>query len=190
MDKKSEVTRLLVAWSDGDEAAFDRLMVVLEDELRKIARRQMAGERADHTLETMALVNEMCLRLLDRRSLTWKNSAQFRAFAANTMKRVLVDHARRYQARMRNEGVKPLPIDEIRGIPAYRNGELIELADGLHRLARVNERQAQVIELHYFGGLTCAQIGEDLGFSKATAKRALTAGRAWLRREMRPQEPA
>lgn len=189
MDKKGDVTRLLLAWSDGDDAAFERLMVVLEGELRKIARRQMAGERSDHTLETMALVNEMCLRLLDRKSFTWKNSAQFRAFAANTMKLVLVDHARRYHARMRNEGVKPLPIDEVRDLPAHRNGELIELADALERLALVNERQAQVIELHYFGGLTCAQIGEDLGFSKATAKRALTAGRAWLRREMKAREP-
>lgn len=184
MDKKNEVTRLLLAWSDGDKVAFDRLMVVLEGELRKIARRYMASERPDHTLETMALVNEMCLRLLDRDSLTWKNSAQFRAFAANTMKLVLVDHARKHLARIRNEGLKPLPIDELRDLPMSRDRELVELADSLQGLSRINERQSCVVELHYFGGLTCTQIGADMGFSEATAKRALVAGRAWLRREM------
>ncbi len=189
MGENNEATDLLQAWGGGDRDAFDRLMLVLQDELRGIAHRYMAGERPDHTLETRALVNEMYLRLVKRKRVSWKNSDQFRAFAAKTMRRVLVDHARKRQAKIRNEGVRPMPIDELRDMPDRRDRELIALDDAMRDLEKLNERQHSVVELHYFGGLTCAEIGEVMDFAEITGKRDLRAGRAWLERAMKRPEP-
>ena len=134
------------------------------------------------------MVNEVYLRLIKPESVHWKNRAQFLGFAARTMKRILVDHARKRQAKVRNAGVRPLPLDELRDLPLELDQELIALDDALQTLEKLEERQSQAVELFHFGGLTYAEIGEVLGCSEATAKRALTAGRAWLKREIRSSQ--
>ncbi len=192
MDEKThEVTRLLVAWREGDKDALDRLMPLVEEELHRIAEGYMALERGDHTLQPTALVNEAYLRLVQPESVSWQNRAHFLGFAALTMKRILVDHARKRRAKIRNEGLKPLPLDELRDLPVELDQELIALDDALRIFSKLNERQSRAVELFHFAGLTYAEIGEVLGCSESTAKRALQAGRAWLRREIRSaQEPS
>jgi len=128
------------------------------------------------------------LRLVQPDSVNWQSRAHFLGFAAWTMKRILVDHARKRQAKIRNEGVKPLPLDELRDLPVEFDQELIALDDALQVLKELNERQSRAVELFHFAGLTYVEIGEVLGCSEATAKRALQAGRAWLRREIRSLE--
>ncbi len=183
-----DVTRLLTAWREGDEQALDRLMPLVEEELHRIAVAYMAVERRDHTLQPTALVNEVYLRLVKPESVSWQNRAHFLGFAALAMKRILVDHARKRQAKIRNEGVKPLPLDELRDIPVELDREIIAVDDALRMLYKLDRRQSQAVELFHFAGLTYAEIGEVLGFSEATAKRALRAGRAWLRRAIRSIE--
>jgi len=187
-ESANEVTRLLVAWREGDQQALDRLIPLVEAELHRIAKGYMAQERRDHTLQPTALVNEVYLRLVQPDSVNWQSRAHFLGFAAWTMKRILVDHARKRQAKIRNEGVKPLPLDELRDLPVEFDQELIALDDALQVLKELNERQSRAVELFHFAGLTYVEIGEVLGCSEATAKRALQAGRAWLRREIRSLE--
>ncbi|MCP4661779.1 MAG: sigma-70 family RNA polymerase sigma factor [bacterium] len=189
MDKPSEVTQLLLAWSDGDETALERLMPLVEAELRRLARAYMARERPDHTLQATALVNELCLRLLGRDTVSWRNRAHFMGFAAETMKRILVDHARKRQTRKRGEGVKPLPLDEVTELAERRDRELIALDDALLSLSMIHERQSRVVVLRSFANLTNEEIGEVLGVSAETVKRDWRAARAWLRREIRASEP-
>ncbi|MEM9599186.1 MAG: sigma-70 family RNA polymerase sigma factor [Acidobacteriota bacterium] len=185
-DRQGEVTRLLLAWSDGDEAALERLMPLVTDELRRIARRYMEKERRDHTLQPTALVHEVYLRLVDRRRVHWRNRAHFFGFAAQSMRRILVDHARVRQADKRNDGLKPLSLDEALGVADQQDLELIALDDGLKALAEFDLRQSRVIELHFFAGLNFREIGEILGISPATVKREWRAARLWLYRQMRP----
>lgn len=187
-DRQNEVTRLLGAWRDGDPDALDRLMPLVEEELHRLAEGYMARERGDHTLQPTALVNEVYLRLVKPESVSWQNRAHFLGFSARTMKRILVDHARKRQAKIRNEGVKPLALDELRDLPFELDQELIDLDEALESLRQLDERQSDAVELYHFAGLTYAEIGEVLRCSEATAKRALRAGRAWLRRRIRPSE--
>lgn len=190
-DKTTEVTRLLLAWRDGDKDALNRLMPILEEELHRIAEGYMARERGDHTLQPTALVHELFLRLVKPESVNWKDRAHFLGFAAVTMKRILVDHARKRLAKFRNEGVRPMPLDELRDFPVELDEEIVALAEALPELKKLDERQSRAVELYHFAGLTNKEIGEVLECSEATAKRALRAGRAWLRREIRPsEEPA
>lgn len=184
-DNAGEVTRLLEAWQQGDEQALERLMPIIEGELHRIAEAYMALERRDHTLQPTALVNELYLRLFKHESVSWQNRAHFLGFAAQTMKRILVDHARRRHAKLRNSGVRPLPLDEARDLSIERDQQLIALDDALKSLEKLDERQSRAVEFFHFAGLTYVEIGGVLGCSEATAKRALKAGRAWLRREIR-----
>lgn len=186
-DNAGEVTGLLLAWREGDAEALGRLMPLVEAELHQIAEAYMALERRDHTLQPTALVNELYLRLFKHESVSWQNRAHFLGFAAQTMKRILVDYARRRHAKLRNAGVRPLPLDEVRDLPLERDQELIALDDALKSLEKLDPRQSRAVELFHFAGLTYAEIGEVLECSEATAKRALHAGRAWLRREIRSQ---
>ncbi len=189
MDETSnEVTRLLIAWREGDRQALDQLIPLVADELHRIAEGYMAVERGDHTLQPTALVNEVYLRLVKPENVSWQNRAHFLGFAALTMKRILVDHARKRRAKSRNLGVKPMPLDELQDVAAELDQELIALDDALEVLKKLDRRQSRAVELFYFAGLTCAEIGEVLNRSEATAKRALSAGRAWLRREVRSLE--
>lgn len=183
--KRTEVTRLLLAWSRGDETVLDRLLLLVEHELRRMARGFMASERPDHSLQPTELVNELCIRLLGRDSVSWRNRAHFVGTAAGLMRRILVDHARRRQRQKRGEGVKPLPLDKLHDFIEPRDQEIIDLDDGLLSLSKLHSRQARAIELRYFGNLTDEEIGEIAGVSPATVRRDLKAAKAWLRREIR-----
>ena len=184
--KKGEVTRLLLAWTDGDETALEQLMPLVAEELRRIAKRYMEGERRDHTLQPTALVNEVYLRLVDRRSVSWRNRAQFLGFAAHMMRRILVDHARIRQADKRGGGEKPFPLDELTDLVEEQDRKLIALDQALKSLADIDERQSRVVELNHFAGLTYEEIGEVLGVSEATVKRDWRAARAWLAEQIQP----
>ena len=186
-DKKGEVTRLLLAWTEGDETALERLMPLVVDELREIARRYLDQERPDHTLQPTALVNELYLRLVDRRHVSWKNRAHFFGSTARMMRRILVDHARARLAGKRGEGVKPFPLDELLDTVEERDRELVALDDALMDLSRIHPRQSRVVELRFFAGLTYEEIGEVLGISPETVKRDFRAARLWLLEEIRPQ---
>ncbi len=181
---KGEVTRLLLAWSSGDGQALGRLMPLVAAELRRIAGRYWAGERIDHTLQPTALVSEVYLRLVDREQVSWKNRAHFFGFAAQTMRRILVDHSRLRRAQKRNPGAPLLTLDEARDAVSERDRELVALDDALEVLARIHERQSQIIELHFFAGLSFEEIGEVLGVCSKTAKRDWRAARLWLHKEM------
>ena len=189
-DTKTEVTRLLIAWREGDEGALNQLMPLVEDELHRIAEAYMVQERGDHTLQPTALVNEAYLRLVKPKKVSWQNRAHFLGFVAVTMRRILVEHARKYYAKFRNAGVKPLPLDEARDIPIELDEDVIAVDAAIRELKKLDKRQGKAVELFYFAGLTYAEIGEVLGHSEATAKRALNGGRAWLRRRMRSGESA
>ncbi len=186
---KTEVTRLLLAWSHGDETALDRLLPLVEGELRRLARRAMAGERRNHSLQPTELIDELCLRLLGRDSVNWHNRAHFIGTAARLMRRILVDHARRRLRKKRGEGVMPLPLDDFYDLVEPRDQELLDLDDALLSLSKLHPRQARAIEMRYFGNLTDEQISEIAGVSPATVRRDLKAAKAWLRREIRP-DPA
>lgn len=186
-NQKGEVTYLLEAWRDGERDALYRLIPLIEKELRVIAKIYMAQERRDHTLQPTALVNELFLRLVKPDQVSWQNRAHFLGFAAQTMRRILVDHVRRRRAKMRNEGVSPVSLDELRDHPADPDQELLDLDEALGELKNLDPRHSRAVELYHFAGLNYSEIATVLGCSKATAKRALTAGRAWLRRELRTE---
>jgi RNA polymerase sigma factor (TIGR02999 family) len=186
-DRSSEVTRLLLAWREGDPEALGRLIPLVEDELHRIAERYMHRERADHTLQATALVNEVYMRLVNREQVTWRNRAHFLGFVAQTMRKILVDHARIRGAAKRQGGVKPLPLDEARDAAILPDFELIALDDALKRLARIDERQSRMVELHFFAGLTYREIGEVLGVSAETVKRDWQTARLWLLEQVRPE---
>ncbi len=185
-DKRREVTRLLLAWSDGDGAALERLMPLVSEELRRIARRHMRKERRDHTLQPTALVNELYMKLVDRDRVSWESRTHFFGAAAEMMRRILVDHARIRRAEKRRHGEKPLPLDEARDALDERDDELIALDDALVDLAKRHARQARVVELHFFAGLKYEEIGEVLGVSPTTIKRDWKAARAWLFDQIKP----
>ena len=144
------MTELLLAWSGGDAGALGRLMPLVGDELRRIARRHMRKERRDHTLQPTALVNELYMKLVDRDRVSWQSRAHFYGAAAEMMRRILVDHARIRRAAKRRHGEKPLPLDEARDACQAADDELLALDDALLTLAKRHPRQARVVELHFF----------------------------------------
>src|SRR5262245_26427209 len=178
------VTHLLLAWREGDRGAFDRLVPMVYAELRRLAHRYMQGERSGHLLQTTALVHEAYFRLvgLDR---DWEGRGHFFAVAAQVMRQILVDFARRRGAGKRGGGAVAVPLDEA-AISLERAEELIRLDDALQALARLDERKARIVELRFFGGLTIEETAEVLGLSHATVERDLKLARAWLQREMGP----
>ncbi len=182
---KSEITELLDAWSDGDPEALDRLMSQVVDELRGIARRFMAIEAPDHTLQPTALVNEVYLRLAGRRSVQWENRAQFFRFMADLMRRILVDHARRRKSAKRGSDAIMLSLDQMSGLPQQGDTDLVALDDALKDLAVIDPRQSRIIELRYFAGLSVEATAEALGIGTTTVKREWRTARLWLRRQIR-----
>jgi RNA polymerase sigma factor (TIGR02999 family) len=181
-----EVTRLLHRWSDGDRAALDRLLPLVYEELRGVARRRIGRERAGHTLQATALVHEAYLRLVGS-GVDWKDRAHFFALAATTMRRVLVDHARARGAEKRGAGAEVVSLDRTGLDPAAEQGdtiELIALDAALADLERQDPRKARVVEAHVFGGLTYREIAEALQISEATVDRDLRMARAWLARAL------
>jgi RNA polymerase sigma factor (TIGR02999 family) len=178
-----EVTRLLVAWRDGQPGALDRLIPLVYDELRRQARRQLRQERAGHTLQPTALVHEAFLRLVGQ-SAQWQNRRHFFAVASQAMRRVLVDHARARDAAKRGDGATRVTLDDaaVEGRPA--EVDVLALDEVLGRLEQLDPRQARVVELRYFGGLSAPEAAEALEVSLATVNRDWAMARAWLFREL------
>ena len=182
-----EITQLLLAWSDGDQTALDRLVPLVYDELRRLARRYMNRESPGHLLQTTALVNEAYMRLIDARQVKWQNRAHFFAISARVMRRILVDFARRSDKLKR--GGKPIEVSftEALVVSAKRGAELVAIDDALTTLAALDPRQSQVVELRFFGGLKDNEIAEVLKVSHGTVRRDWRLARAWLHRELSKQ---
>jgi RNA polymerase sigma factor (TIGR02999 family) len=179
-----DVTRLLKAWSAGDQAALDQLMPVVYAEVRKLAQSYLRRERPDHTLQPTALVNEAYLRLVDQRDVDWNSRSHFFGIAAQIMRRVLVDHARARNAEKRGSGVVPVAFDEALDVAAARQLDLVALDDALQTLGALDARQARVVELRFFAGLSVEETADVMGLSPATVKREWMAARLWLKREL------
>jgi RNA polymerase sigma factor (TIGR02999 family) len=176
---RDDVTALLRRWQSGDEAALAALTPLVYDELHRLARSYLREERADHTLQPTALVNEAFLRLLGQDRIDWQARSQFVGLAAQAMRRVLVDHARRRLADKRPDPAQRLPFEFADGVPV-RDEVLVALDEALADLARLDPRQAEVIELKFFGGLDTEQIAAALSISTATVGREWRLGRSWL----------
>jgi RNA polymerase sigma factor (TIGR02999 family) len=181
---QQRVTELLERWGQRDEAALAELTPLVYEELRRIAHRQMGGERADHTLQTTALVNEAYLRLADQTNPRWQNRAHFFAVAAGAMRRILVDYARSRRAEKRGGGALKIELDETALVSPQESKEIIELHEALERLATLDSRKAQVVELKYFGGLNYDEMAEVLNISSITVRRDWRFAKAWLYTEL------
>lgn len=181
-NEKDDLTGLLAAWSGGDAEAHRELLPLVYDDLRKLARRAVAGERGDHALEATALVHEAYLRLLDQRP-RWRNRAHFFAITARLMRRVLVDHARRKLAAKRGGDLEKVPFDESRDV-TERGAAVLALEEALTALERFQPRCARVVKLRYFAGATIDETAAALGVSTVTVERDWRAARAWLYREL------
>jgi RNA polymerase sigma-70 factor (ECF subfamily) len=177
-----EVTQLLAAWSEGDHSALDRLLPLVEGELHRLAHRYMSHERQDHTLQTTALVNEAYLKLIDQQ-VDWQNRAHFFGIAAQIMRRILIDHARKHLG-PRHGGAKTISLDEVPVISDERAAELVALDEALTTLAKVDERKSRVVELRYFGGLSVEETATVLGLSGETIRREWLRAKAFLHREL------
>jgi len=178
-----EVTQLLAAWSDGDRSALEKLLPLVADELHRLAHRYMNREREGHTLQTTALVNEAYLKLIDQRNVHWQNRAHFFGIAAQIMRRILIDHARKHLGAQRGGG-KIISLDEVAVVSDERASELVALDDALTSLAKVDERKGRVVELRFFGGLSVEEIAEVLAVSPDTITRDWRRAKAFLRREL------
>jgi RNA polymerase sigma factor (TIGR02999 family) len=181
-----EVTELLIAWGDGDERALERLAPLVHVELRRLARHYMSGERADHLLQTSALINEAYVRLIDWKSARWQNRAHFFGVAAQMMRRILVDFARR---RPRAEGgeARHVSLEDALVVAYSREPDLVALDEVLVALAELDERKARVVELRFFGGLSVEETAEVLKLSPITVIREWNKAKAWLYRELQRQ---
>lgn len=181
---QQDVTNLLLHWNQGHKEALDRLIPLVTEELHRLAQRHLRRESMDHTLQPTALVNECYLRLIDRKRVNWQNRAHFFAFAARTMRRILVDHARARRSAKRGSGVRAVPLDESLSIADVPDVEIIALDDALKILAQLDPRQSQLVELRFFAGLSIRETAEVLGIGEATVSRDWASARAWLRREL------
>jgi RNA polymerase sigma factor (TIGR02999 family) len=178
------VTRLLEEWRNGDREALDRLIPVVYDELRRLAARRLRRERPGHTLQTTALINEAYLRLVDAQGVRWQSRAHFFAVAANLMRRILVDHARKNGADKRGGSGIRLPLDEAVAVGGERDVDLIAVDEALERLTSLDPQQARIVELRFFTGLSVEETAEALGVSPRTVNRDWGVAKAWLHREL------
>lgn len=178
------ITHLLKEWRDGDERALDRLTPLVYEELRQQAARYLRRERAGHTLQTTALINEAYLRLIDAKDVQWQSRAHFFAIAANLMRRVLVDHARRRDAEKRGGAQLRLTLDETLAVTSTAEVDVLAIDQALNKLSTIDSQQALVVELRFFSGMSVEETAAALGVSPATVKRDWSVARAWLRREI------
>lgn len=179
--KRSEITGLLDRWNQGDQEALARLMPLILGDLRQIARKHLAQEPPGHTLQPTALVNEVYLRLKGRRSVTWQNRAQFFAFVAGMMRRILVDHARLRQTIKRGSGALRISLDETLRLPSEdKDPDLLALDEALKSLAAVDPRQSRIVEMRYFTGLSVDEVAEVEKISPTTVKREWRTAKLWL----------
>ena len=179
------ITQLLTRWSDGDETALDKLMPIVYSELRRLASNYLRRERANHTLQPTALVNEAYLKLIDQKSARWQNRAQFYGIAAQLMRRILVDHARQHNAAKRGGSDQlRLSITSAGNLATKPNLDVLSLHEALEELATLDPQQGRIVELKFFGGLSIEETGEVLGVGHATVERDWKMARAWLRRKL------
>ena len=184
MPASGEITRLLVDWRSGDQAALDRLLPLVYDELRRVARNHMRREQPDHLLQTTALVHEAYLRLVDQKNVRWQTRAHFFAVAAQVMRHILVDYARGRQRAKRGGGSAELPLHDVAVLSEARAEELMAVHVALENLATVDPRKGKVFELRYFGGMSVDEAAEAMNVSPATVARDWRMAKAWLRREI------
>jgi len=178
------VTELLLAWGEGDHAALEQLIPLVQAELRRIARRYMAGERRGHTLQPTALVNEVYLRLVDLERVRWQNRAHFLAVAARLMRRVLIDFARSRGYQKRGGDVERIAFDEALLVDVGRGHDLLALDEALDELARVDPRKSQIVVMRFFGGLSVEEVATVLNVSAATVTRDWKLAKSWLLRQL------
>lgn len=183
---RPEVTRLLAAWSAGDPTALEKITQLVYQELKRLAHRYMQRQSPDHTLQTTALVHEAYLRLASQEEPSFANRTHFLAVAAKAMRQILVDHAKASLRQKRGAGVKAVELDEVASLSPEPTREMIDLNEALEKLAALDLRKAQVVELKYFGGLKPEEIAEVLKVSEVTVRRDWTFARAWLYAELRP----
>lgn len=179
-----QITDLLVDWSKGDKAALDRLMPLIERELRRLAHSYMRREDKDHLLQTTALVNEAYIKLINQNRTHWKSRAHFFAIAATVMRRILLNYARERRRQKRGGDAVQVSLSDLAIMTDEKSDELIALDEAMLKLAEVDERKCHVIELHYFGGLTVEEIATVICVSEATINRDLSLARAWLTLEL------
>jgi RNA polymerase sigma-70 factor, ECF subfamily len=184
MTGSPQITQLLLAWGQGDQAALETFMPLVYDELRRVAARHLRGQRPNHTLQTTALVNEAYLRLIDASQVQWQNRAHFFAVAAHLMRRILVDFARTRNYQKRGGGAQQVSLAEAVMVAPERGADLLALDEALTHLQALNARQAQVVELRYFGGLSEEETAEALKVSVRTVRRDWNFARVWLHREL------
>jgi len=183
-DFKHEVTQLLAAWGDGDAEALDRLMPFVYDELHRLARYYMSGEKAGHLLQTSALVNEAYLKLIDSSKVKWQNRAHFLAVSAQLMRRILVDFARSQNYQKRGGGMIQVSLAEAMAVSLDSTNDLVALDKALEKLAAADERRSKTVELRFFGGLNIEETAEVLKVSVDTVMRDWKFAKVWLLREL------
>ncbi|HEU4431794.1 MAG TPA: sigma-70 family RNA polymerase sigma factor [Pyrinomonadaceae bacterium] len=182
--QEHEITQLLAAWREGNQAALDELYPLVYDELHRLARRYMSRERKGHTLQTTALINEAYVRLVDQRNVQWANRSHFFAISAQIMRRILIDHARRHAYAKRGGGARQVSLDETATVIHEDLAEFLRLDEALKSLAELDPRRSQVVELKYFGGLNNDEIAGVLKISKNTVIRDWNMARAWLHSQL------
>jgi RNA polymerase sigma factor (TIGR02999 family) len=183
---RSDVTLLLRQMTDGSKSAPDRLLELVYDDLRRLAAAYMKNERPDHTLQATALVHEAYVRLVDWKNVTWENRAQFFALAAQVMRKVLIDHARSRNAQKRAR--HSIVLDEAMSLPDEKQIDLIALDDALRSLEKIDPRQAKIVELRFFGGLTIEETAYVMDLGSSTVRREWAFAKAWFQRELRDVE--
>jgi RNA polymerase sigma factor (TIGR02999 family) len=186
---QQEVTVLLADWRGGDEGALAKLIPLVQPELHRLAHHYMSRERAGHTLQTTALLDEAYLLLVDHTKRNWQNRTHFVAAAAQLMRRIMVDHARERRSLKRGGGALKVTLDEAAAVTETRSEELLALDDALERLAGLDLRKSQIVELRYFGGLTVEETAEFLKLSQRTVEREWNMAKAWLYRALSGGEP-
>jgi RNA polymerase sigma factor (TIGR02999 family) len=185
MQASEGITQLLIDWGKGDQAALDRLMPLVYSELRRLAGNYLRRERAEHTLQPTALVNEAYLKLIDQRNAKWQNRAHFFGIAAQLMRRILVDHARQHQAIKRGGSAQQrLSVTSAEKLVKQPEVDLLALNEALDELEKMDPQQSRIVELKFFGGLSIEEIAEVVGISHATVERDWKMARAWLRRQL------
>jgi RNA polymerase sigma factor (TIGR02999 family) len=185
MQPAEGITQLLIDWGKGDQAALEKLMPLVYSELRRLASNYLRRERAEHTLQPTALVNEAYLKLIDQRNAKWQNRAHFFGISAQLMRRILVDHARQRQAEKRGGSEQQrLSITSIEAIAKQPEVDLLALNEALDELAKMDSQQSKIVELKFFGGLSIEETAEVIGVSHATVERDWKMARAWLRRRL------
>ncbi|MGH9970343.1 MAG: sigma-70 family RNA polymerase sigma factor [Pyrinomonadaceae bacterium] len=188
MPPAQNVTELLICWGNGDKEALDRIVPIVYDELRRQAARYLRRERVGHTLQTTALIHEAYLRLVDQKNVHWQNRAHFFGIAAQLMRRILVDHARTKKRAKRGGSDVRVSLGDATVIAKSQDLDVVALDEALDRLAEIDEQQSKIVELRFFSGLSVEETAEALGISAATVKRDWRMAKAWLHREISPNE--